>query len=203
MKLLSRDFTRNEKIILLILSIVLVAIFYYWFVDQPVRTTIATAQAQKEALQIELDALNVQIADLQRMEAEMEDMDNSGHISIMGSYNNVENEVDYLDKVLAQADKYSISLANVTRDGDQIRRNFTLQYTARNYNTARKIIDDLANCPMRCLVGNISASHVNRDEFNSMISINTNGTFYETLVGGTPDSGLPEDTSEEQVEETE
>ncbi len=60
MKILSRDFTLVEKILLTILGVILVVLVYYRFVDQPVRTAINTAVSERETLQSELDVVNAQ-----------------------------------------------------------------------------------------------------------------------------------------------
>ena len=48
MKILSRDFTLKEKLLMLLLGLVLVGLAYYNFVDQPVRTSLASAEAEAD-----------------------------------------------------------------------------------------------------------------------------------------------------------
>ncbi|MCR5295512.1 MAG: hypothetical protein K6E30_10155, partial [Lachnospiraceae bacterium] len=55
-----------------------------------------------------------------------------------------------------------------------------------------EIISQLEESPYRCLLGDISCSLHEGDE-NAEVSVSATATFYETLVGGTPDSGLPEE----------
>ena len=52
MKILSRDCTRAEKIILALLALVLVGLAYYQFVDKMVRESIEKANAEAEALRV-------------------------------------------------------------------------------------------------------------------------------------------------------
>ena len=72
MKRLSRDFTRGEKVLLLILALVLVGLAYYFVVDRPVRSAMESARAEKEALVTELTTLQARIARLEKMQAELE-----------------------------------------------------------------------------------------------------------------------------------
>ena len=46
MKIMSRDFTNKEKVLLVVLALILVALAYYYFVDQNVRSTITAADAE-------------------------------------------------------------------------------------------------------------------------------------------------------------
>lgn len=201
MKILSRDFTTVEKILLTLLGVILVVLVYYRFVDQPVRTAINTAVSERETLQSELDVVNAQVERLDRMEAELDQIKAEGTASLMPSYNNSKEELRLLNDVLSVTTQYSISFADVTRDGNQIRRAFTLQFRCPSYATMEQVLSALANSPYRCLIGDINCSIDNKDP-QSSVSVSATATFYETMVGGTPDSGLPADKSAEPQEET-
>lgn len=195
MKVLSRDFTLGEKILLLVLILVLVGLAYYYFVDQPTREELASCAAEKVALQTELDAVTKKLATIKEMRTELENIESQGGVSVMRSYNASKEEIRRLNDVLAQASQYAISFSNVTRDGDQIRRNFSLQFVAQDYATVSKIIADLAESDIRCLVADISCSrdirYYSYETLDMPYTVNATATFYETMVGGTPDAGLP------------
>ena len=59
MKLMSRDFTLKEKIILLVLALVLLGTLYYFGVDQPVRRAINNTVSEREMLNTELTGLSM------------------------------------------------------------------------------------------------------------------------------------------------
>lgn len=193
MKVLSRSFSLKEKILLLLLSLILVGLAYYQFVDQPVRSALATAQAEADALSVELNAVEAKLARMRRMRAELEDVTAGGTASEMGSYNNSKAELAMLNDVLSEALQYSITFANVTRNGDQIRRNFTLQLIADSYDTMEHIINSINSSHHRCLIGDLQC-RASRDKYvlDGNINVNATATFFETMVGGTPDAGLPE-----------
>ena len=193
MKVLSRSFTLKEKILLLLLSLILVGLAYYQFVDQPVRSALATAQAEADALSVELSAVEAKLARMRRMRAELEDVTAGGTASEMGSYNNSKAEIAMLNDALGEALQYSITFANVTRNGDQIRRNFTLQLTADSYETMEHIINTINSSHHRCLIGDLQCTAA-REKYvlDGNITVNATATFFETMVGGTPDAGLPE-----------
>ena len=109
----------------------------------------------------------------------------------MGSYNNSKAEVAFLNDILAQTENYSISFSDVTRNGEQIRRYFVLQYQTKNYAAAEEITRKLCEGEYRCLVGDVKCN-VSTD---GKVTINESATFYETMAGGTPDAGLPENNA--------
>lgn len=190
MKILSRDFSKGEKALIVGLVLVLIALAYYQFVFKPVQSGLQTAQAEKASLEVELTAVNAKVADLTRMQNELDELEASGGVSIMPSYNNSKAELDLLNEVLADTQQYNVSFSNVTRDGDQIRRNFSLSFTVRSYSDMAKVVSALDNSELRCLVDDVRVSAGQNN-----VSVNCTATFYETMVGGVDDAGLPETTA--------
>ena len=196
MKKLNREFTSREKLLILLLCLILVGLAYYQFVDQPVRTALNNAHAERDSLTTELVAVNAKLAVMRRMRDEMEDITAGGTISEMKSYNNSKPEIALLNDILRGTPDYTISFADVTRDGDQIRRNFTMTFTADSYARIQRIVKQLSESPYRCLVGDLKIG-VGRNGTmkEGPISVNATATFFETMVGGTADAGLPESKS--------
>ena len=143
-------------------------------------------------LQTEVDAAQARILYLQSLKDSMDQLEASGELSYMGSYNNSAAELAFLNEILANTIEYSIAFANVSRLGDQIRRSFTLQYRTDSYAVAGEIMTRLAQGDNRCLVGDVRCN-INGD---GTVTMSQSATFYETLVGGTPDAGLPADAAE-------
>ncbi len=191
MKLLSREFSIFEKILILVLCLLLVGLAYYQFVDKPSRETIAAAKAEQESLDLELTTLD---AKLTQMRAKRSEMDSilAGNGTAMGSYNNEKAELKLLNEIFKQSLRYTININNVTRVGDQIRRNFTVQFTAKDYKTLEAMIKRLTASDMRLLIGDMNCSIASGASMKEdPISVTAAATFYETMVGGTPDAGLP------------
>ena len=210
MKILSRDFTTKEKILILVLVIVLLVLGYFKFVYQPIITSTQEKRAEAENLQTELDIVDVQVISQTAKQNEVEAITSGDHVSIMASYNNVQNEVNLLNSILSGTENYNIAFQDLTREGDQIRRTFSLQFTAGDYAAAEKVIKALYNSEYRCLINDVrttakaasssqttETATLNRDQ----VTVTLNATFYETMVGGREDSGLPEDSLAAAAEE--
>jgi len=201
-KILSRDFSRGEKIILVLLAFVLVGLAYYQFVDKMVRESIEKANAEADAIQVELTGVNAKIKRMEEMQAELDSITSDPSASYMGSYNNSKEELAFLNDVLGGTLQYTITFSNVTRDGDQIRRNFSLQFTTADYAGMERIMKQLCDGKLRCLINDISYtitrynySAAEREEYGvdyyERVNVNCTATFFETMVGGTEDAGLP------------
>lgn len=189
MKILSRDFTTMEKVLLFILVIILLGLVYYQFVDKNVRGTIEACEAEAQAYQTQLDAVEARVAYLQSLQNSMDSLKQNGQLTWMGSYNNSKEEVDFLNDILADTLQYAVSFASVTRSGNQIRRSFTLQYTTADHASAGRIMTRLLEGKNRCLVGDVRCG-IGPD---GTVTMTQSATFYETMVGGVADAGLPAD----------
>lgn len=192
MKILNRNFSTKEKLLIAVLGIVLVGMIYYKFVYVRLNTALAETRAEAQTLQTDLDAANTRVAELQKMDEQLSGVGSTGLLSRMGSYNNSKLETAFLHTVLADVTNYNISFDEVTRDGNQIRRGFSLSYTTPSYAEAEAIMKELESGEFRCLINDVSCNVGN----NGVTNINLTGTFYETMVGGTPDSALPVEEEE-------
>jgi Tfp pilus assembly protein PilN len=190
-KILSRDFTRTEKILIAVLALILLGLFYYQFVEKTVRQSIANAQSDAQMLQTELDAAQARLMAANNIKNSMDALEASGQKSWMGSYNNSRAEVAFLNTILADTLQYSVTFSNVTRAGNQIRRSFTLEYRTGSYASAHEIMARLSQSHDRCLVSDASCSMEN----DGTVVVRQAATFYETMVGGVPDAGLPADSA--------
>ena len=198
MKLLSRDFSTREKVLIVILVAILIVLGYYWLVDTPVRNGIEEANARRESANIELTAVNAKISEMERMQNELDALGPEGRGAYMASYNNSAAEYAALNDILLDTDEYMITFADLTREGDLVRREFSIQFTTTGYDAAKRTITDLENSEYCCRIGDLScAAEQSYDTesdlrfWNGKIMVNATATFYETMVGGTPDEGLP------------
>ncbi len=193
MKILSRDFTKGEKALLVLLAVVLVVLVYYLAVYKPVKEGIEKANVECDNLRVELSAASAKAAMLERMQNEIDNIMQDDKISMMPSYNNKKAVNTLLSDILGNM-TYSATLANMTRNGDQIRRNVQLQFTAPSYAAMEEVLDRLSSSPYRCLIDNVSCSSY-RDRYYDVDAFNVSltATFFETLVGGTADEALPAD----------
>jgi len=190
MRLLSRDFTVKEKILLLVLVVILVGLVYYQFVDQPVRNSLELAASQKASLETELEAVRARITLLERMKNEIEDVTANGTLKEMPSYNNSKNVNKLLNDVLGDMG-YSIIFSNVSRQGNLVRRNITLRFEAPSYGEVRRVLSALVGSDYRCLIGDVRCTSAYGTIVEDVVTVNASITFYETVVGGESDTGLP------------
>lgn len=196
MKILSRDFTLKEKILIGILLVIILGFLYYQFVDQPINNAIMKAENEKAGNEIELENVNIKISQLEKMKNEIDRIIADGSISPMPSYNNSKAVNNLLNDVLGNY-SYSITFANLTRNDNLIRREFSLEFAPADFSAMVDVLTALEKSEFRCLIDAIDFSRTrayndDRTGYIYKYTAKTTATFYETMVGGTPDSGLPE-----------
>ena len=189
MKTLSRDFSLKEKILLLILAILLVGFAYYRFIDVPVRSGIESARSEQDTLKIELAAVQGKVKSLERMRATLDTIEKDGSVKYMPSYNNVRNVNRLLNDTLSGLE-YIVTYNELTRDSNQIRRNVSIQFTSPDYATMERVVKAISESEYRCLIDDLRGSVTSQRDL-SYLTVNLNATFFETMVGGTADAGLP------------
>lgn len=197
MKLLTKDFNSREKILLVILLVVIVAAAYYLFVYKTIDNQINALNAEKESLQNQLTILTAQV---DRIQAMSEQMGNDTLRSFMPSYNSSKKELDFLNATLSETEDYVVSFTTLTRNEDQINRGFALQFTARDFAQAEKIMKTLEDSEIRCLIGDYVIGPVEDENHihNGQIKVSLNGSFYETMYDGKADKELPADEGKQK-----
>lgn len=198
---MNRDVNAKEKVLLVILVLIILGFGYYRFVDQPVRKNLAKAEAEYSSIQTELTEVRIKIRELQRMQDEIDKITSGGKDSFMPSYNNAKEELALLNDILNESvTQYSVAFTSVSRYKDQIRRDFKLSFTAPDYESMKAVIDKLTGVDYRCMVGDCSCNVIKvkdqqSQEETTALSVSATATFFETMVGGTADAGLPPDSA--------
>lgn len=194
MKLFGREFKTSEVIMIGLLAVVLLGLLYYQFFSSPLSTAIDKYNREAKALEEEIETAQARVAELKGVQGMLDDLEAVGKLSYMSSYNNSKPEVRFLNDLLADTLAYSINFSSVTRNGDQIRRSFRLQYSTGGFRKARGILEDLQKGDNRCLVGDVKCTIAT----GGLTTIEAKATFFETMEGATPDAGLPADAAAQQ-----
>ncbi len=201
MKFLSRDFTKREQVLLIILGLLLVLVVYYYLVDLPLRNETQRLESERVGLEADVTVAEAKVAEYQRMEEQLAKLGNSA--TYMESYNNRTNEINFLNDLLSSTAAYSISFSPVTVEGNQVRREFQLAYTCGSYSQAMDILGKLTYGHYRCLISDVGCAPVQNSNsaLTGAVNVTVSATFYETLVGKNTDAGLPEAVTVPETEE--
>lgn len=200
MKRMNSRITFPQTLIIGAVGFIFLALLYFMVIYRPVSEGIANANAERDTLQIEYNAIQTKLLNLKTMQNELEEIhlsgDSPGRIE---SYNNSKNEIDYLNESLADTNTYSVKFSEITRNQNLIRRVVDIQYTVSEYQQAKTVLSMLVNCPYRLLLTDIrvTGDKHSEDLMSGGVNVNLKLTFFETLEDGKADKGLPPDVAED------
>ena len=185
--MMSREFTRKEKMLLVIMCALLIGILYFEFVYRPVKANMNKYNTAK--LSVKLATEQAKSLSIKKMESEMAG-NKASNIGTVATYNNVKQELKALNNIFSSASSFNLDFSDPVKDGDAVRRNVNITFTAKSYSAANNIINELHNCEYRCLIRTLSLT-----SSGGTVSGNMQVTFFETLYGAKTNDGLTEASS--------
>ncbi len=203
MNIVNRSFSKSEKTLLVILGIIIVGALYFLLIYQPVTTETQQLNSSAEDLENQLMVLNTKVAQIRSMQDSIKESEGNGHIiSTMPSYSAGKAELDFLNTTLAASEDYYVGFDNITRKGNQIRREFALKFTVSEFAKAEDIIKTLEHSELRCLISSFEVKPVENEASvdQDEIEVSCYATFYETMYNGVPDAQLPPDSAPQDEE---
>lgn len=185
--MMSREFTKREKILLVVMCVLLLGILYFQFVYKPAKANIKkydTTDIQEQLLTEQAKATSIE-----KMKNEMA-TNKASNVGEVSSYNNLTNEISALNDIFTPANTFNLNFAAPVKDGGAVRRNIDITFSAGSYNTAESIIDALYSCKYRCLIRTVNITSSGGSVGSGSVSGTVKVTFFETLYNATSQSGL-------------
>lgn len=181
--MMNRVFTRREKCLLLLLTVLLLGLGYVKLFLEPLQRNLAVMEDRQAAAADQLLLEQTKLAQLQTMETGLEEMRNAGAAAAeIPAYDNVENVMVQLHAILAAAQEYSLTFSDVQiGEAGLVSRPIQLTFTAGSYAAARQIIDNLSNSRYRCTVESLSAAAEQDLRRDNPVTVNLTMTFFEKI----------------------
>ncbi|MBR1496311.1 MAG: hypothetical protein IJ617_01630 [Oscillospiraceae bacterium] len=186
---MTRPLRRRALAKLTALLFLALGLAWYFLVCRGAEPELQRLREQRAEVESALAEKQSQLLKIRRIEAELEAAKTEPG-RYMPSYSAEDAEVLFLNRILKPALNYTLAFHPLSRDGDQVRRGFSLDFFAASHGDAAHIIQQLETGPCRCRVGDISCSPA-PGQPEGTVSVSLNAVFFETLVGGQADAGLP------------
>lgn len=181
--MLKYEFSKRDKVLLTILSVLLLVLFYYNFAY----VNFKEQMREYDAAVIE-DELQIEEAKAMAKSKMMAELDKLGDepVSRIPVYNAQAEEISCISEVLdPKVSDLSINWQEPFVEEKTVKRSVNLSFRCNSYNTLINVVRDMQNIRCRCLVRDISVSV--GEEY---LSVSMKVTFYETLNGCEDFSGL-------------
>lgn len=203
--MMNRKFTAREAWLLLLLSVMLLALFYYLALYRPVNLEVERCAALQVPVEEDLELQMMKATRKKKMVDELENAPEKQQGELL-PYNNIKNEITDLYEALSLAATYNLSFSEAVASGNIVRRDISISFQADTYQKVRSILEQMHSSPYRCILKDLSISvNKSRGEAGGMsaaelINVNVNITFYETLVGAENTNGLVFEKQESKSE---
>ena len=203
--MMNRKFTAREAWLLLLLSVMLLALFYYLALYRPVNLEVERCAALQVPVVEDLELQMMKATRKKKMVDELENAPEKQQGELL-PYNNIKNEITDLYEALSPAATYNLSFSEAVASGNIVRRDISISFQAENYQKVRSILEQMHSSPYRCILKDLSISvNKSRGEAGGMsaaelINVNVNITVYETLVGAENTNGLVFEKQESKPE---
>ena len=203
--MMNRKFTAREAWLLLLLSVMLLALFYYLALYRPVNLEVERCAALQVPVEEDLELQMMKATRKKKMVDELENAPEKQQGELL-PYNNIKNEITDLYEALSPAATYNLSFSEAVASGHIVRRDISISFQAENYQKVRSILEQMHSSPYRCILKDLSISvNKSRGEAGGMsaaelINVNVNITSYETLVGAENTNGLVFEKQESKPE---
>lgn len=192
---MKHQFTARELLLIVVAAVLAVGIFYYELVYKNVMSSIKKYDTAE--LVDTLTVAQSKAASEAQMKKVIEQETANPSTGKVVVYNNLANEVSQLGVILnGTAENVSITWSSPTLTDTTVRRQATISFSAGNYETARALIQSIANMPYKNCINNVSLSgNANTTDNVTTYTVSISLTFFETINGATSTEGLVTDTT--------
>lgn len=142
---MKKEFTKREKILLLVLAVLVIGLGYYKFVLQPINNKITDYRNMESEVQLEYEQNQVKAARMSMMQKEIQKSQAKGIRRTVADYDNSVNLMPELYKIMKSSLDYSLDFGELVFEEDFVKRPVQITYETSTYRQARAIIDKLYN----------------------------------------------------------
>ncbi|NCB41958.1 MAG: hypothetical protein EOM59_05000 [Clostridia bacterium] len=179
--MMRREFSKREKVLLLVLAFMILALLYYVVVQKTIVNTTRTAQLRINDAQAELEIEEIKLERMLFMQEKLDAISESeaASVSRIADYDNIQPLMIELNNILAKARGYNLGFLDIDFTEGLARRTIKMSFSADSYATAKSILEALATCKYKSLVGSVGFSSGQDDLMVGNVSVQLDITFYE------------------------
>ena len=139
---LSKQFTRREKVLLIILALLLLFAVYFLAVHRPVTEALDRIRTESETISSDLVVLEAKHQRMEQMQKELDEILAQPNVAEIPTYDNLQQVMDFLNTVLRSASEYSLSFQNLSQpeDGSILRRTTQMAFVSPSYKEAQDMV---------------------------------------------------------------
>lgn len=155
---LSKQFTRRERVLLVILALLLLFAVYFLAVHRPVTEALDRIRIERENVSADLLVLEAKQQRMEQMRKEVDEILSQPNVAEIPTYDNLQQVMNFLNTVLSSASGYTLNFQSLQQPEEDaiLRRTMQIAFVAASYDGARSMVEQLQNCPYRCQISDFS-----------------------------------------------
>lgn len=185
------EFTKGQKLALVIVSLFLTAVVWYRVIYCPVGERMLAADTT--VLEEELMLEQVRASKIRTMKQEIE-KNHSGQNVLIPSYDNLKGEMEELNQILASARNFTLHVSEPKADGMIVQRGILVTFEADDYDTAAGILEKIEHGSYANRIDDVDISGKSQEHAadikHGAVEVTFQMTYYETRHGADTEEGL-------------
>ena len=167
-------FSTRDIVMVVFLVVFLIGVLYYMGFYKPLQADLASITSQTVQTDDQINQAMNKAAEMKRMRDELDVILSQPKFQIteIAPYDNKNIVLNMLNGVLGASEEYSLSFTDPEiEEGGTVRRDVSMNFSCRDYDSAKIILRNLTKSNWRCLVRNVSinadgsvAEHLDEDE---------------------------------------
>lgn len=140
---MNREFTKREKVLLLIFAVLLIAVGYYKLLLEPINNQIESYRSLTQEEQMQMETAQLQAVRMKQMETEIAQAKAAGIERTIPDYDNSAVLLPQLYQIMDSTIEYAMDFDEITFEGNIAARPVRIEFEIANYQKARRVIDKL------------------------------------------------------------
>ena len=178
---MNREFTKREKILLLIFAVLIIVLGYFKLILEPINNQVNEYRGMESEEQAEIDVKTVQALQMSLMEKEIKKAQENGISRIIPTFDNSAILLPKLYQIMDSTSAYSMNFGEITTEGGVVMRPVAISFETRTYAQARAVIDRLYDTNYAMQIEDVTIQErkaTDADSVNTYLSV----TFFEAAA---------------------
>ena len=140
---LSKELTKREKIMIIVLALIIIAVGWLKLLYEPTMAEIASLDSQRNQEQTDIEMRIPKVAKIKSMKEELEILKADKNVTTIPLYDNSKPIMNTINSVMKGVSDYSIEFLPDKTNGYIVEHPIRLTYVTDTYANARKFFDRL------------------------------------------------------------
>lgn len=185
--MLTYTFSRREKILIAIFSLLLIVVGWYQLVYVTTTDQIHTLEYKIQVVEEDIAAAETKIAKKKEMEQIIaKRIEEGAKTTPIPNYDNIKPLMKELDAIMVQTNNYTLTFESIdTESGEYVLRGVGMNFGADSYEQADKVMRAIVNGRYPCIIDAVDlySGKMSSSTGNSKFKVYVHVVFYERAPG--------------------